>query len=53
LAALKDLSTFDYEKRAMVIPAFLLHDDKLSLPKTLKKNEVDDLWKEKRKGYKL
>jgi hypothetical protein len=37
----------------MVIPPFLLHDEKLSLPKTLKKHEVDDLWKEKRKGYKL
>lgn len=38
LAALKDQSTFDYEKRAMIIPPFLLHDEKLSLPKTLKRN---------------
>ena len=53
LAALKDSSTFDYEKREYVIPPFLLHDEKLTLPKTLKRHEVDDLWSEKRKGYKL
>lgn len=53
LAALKDSSNFDYEKREFIIPPFLLHDEKLTLPKTLKRNEVDDLWKEKRKGAKL
>lgn len=37
----------------MNVPPFLLHDEKISLPKTLKRHEVDDLWKEKRKGYKL
>lgn len=45
LAALIDLSVFNYENRQMTIPPFLLHDEKLTLPKTLKKNEVDDLWK--------
>lgn len=48
-----DLSTFDYEKREMILPPFLLHDEKITLPKMLKKHEVDDLWKEKRKGAKL
>lgn len=38
LAALMDQSTFDYETRAMKIPPFLLHDEKLTLPKTLKKH---------------
>ena len=28
----------------------MMHEESLSLPKTLKKHEVDDLWKEKRKG---
>jgi hypothetical protein len=37
----------------MIVPPFLLHDEKLNLPKTLKRHEVDDLWKEKRKGYKM
>lgn len=45
LAALMSQSTFDYQTRAMTVPPFLLHDEKLSLPKTLKKHEVDDLWK--------
>lgn len=30
-----------------------MRDEKLALPKTLKRHEVEDLWKEKRKGVKL
>ncbi|CAM6006370.1 unnamed protein product [Sphagnum balticum] len=30
-----------------------MHDEKLTLPKSLRRNEVEDLWKEKRKGYKM
>ena len=53
IAALKDASTFDFQKRQFNVPPFLLHDQKLNLPKTLKKHEVNDLWLEKRKGQKL
>ena len=30
-----------------------MRDEKLSLPKTLRRHEVEDLWEEKRKGFKL
>lgn len=30
-----------------------MHEDQISLPKTLKKHEVDDLWKEKRSKFKM
>lgn len=44
LEVVKANSKYDEEKRSYELAGFLMHEDQISLPKALKKNEVEDLW---------
>lgn len=53
IATLRENSSYDEERRQYTLPPFLMHEDSLTLPKSLKKHEVEDLWKEKRSKVKM